>query len=114
LVAEIARKDQQILALQQERATLHRLLLEARKTEVAGREAVRSSSVKRIMAEEAIISRLRSNVPPETSVDQLWSAVQNVGVASQATLRSYLHRMKAQGKIESRSRGRWRLLNSEV
>jgi hypothetical protein len=113
LISEIARKEREIALLQQERDALNRLLLQAKKSEVAGREAVRSSSVKRVMAEDAIIRRLRANAPSDISIEHLELVVRAIGINSPATLRSHLHRLKERGIIESVTRGRWRLVKEQ-
>lgn len=110
LTAEIAAKDRAIGLLEQEREALRRVLYAARKRELGAQEVTRSNSLSRVMAEGAILDRLRQSRPAPVSVTQLQIVAGGaVYGLSESTFRSHLHRLKARGLIESPRRGWWRI-----
>lgn len=109
LAIALARKRDQRTKLEAEIAALELQMRRARRTGVQTVTAERSTSVRRLTVEAAIVRRLSQSVPPETTADQLWPIVQALGVKSRSTFRSHLRRMSEKGTLVSPSAGRWRL-----
>ena len=109
LLAAIAQKRRQLNQITREIRSLERQLASVRSFRLDRTPVPRSSSVIRLLVEHVVLDRLRSNVPPETSSDQLWPLAQTQGVRSRSTFRSHLRRMSERGLIVSLGNARWAL-----
>ena len=109
LQREIESLDSQIQKLRDEQNALKRQLVKARWENSAIKDVSRKNSANRVMIEQRILAELERN-PTATTTRKLYQTalVANFELREN-TFRTYLHRMKQKGLIESPNRGRWRL-----
>lgn len=113
IIRQIADIDKEISDLQDERRVLERLLLKARREDVARMEVARKNSITRILVENKIIEALNDSSKPMSGRD-LYSYVRTVVYdLNDSTFRSHLKRMKDRGVIQQLPGhgGRWFLPN---
>ena len=111
ITRQIALINQQISDLNAERGVLERLLLKARRENIAHRDVVRKNSINRILVEDNILNTLKNSSKPMTARD-LYAVVRHVVYnLKSTTFRSHLRRMKDRGIIQQRSGygGQWSL-----
>ena len=113
LLLQIQVKNREIAMLESERAVLERLLFNARKRELGNREVTRSTSIGRIMAENAILEKIDAGPKAGVNVMALELAARGaVPNLAQSTFRSHIYRLKERGLIEAATRGIWRRVPS--
>jgi hypothetical protein len=105
----IAQKRKESSRLLRDIKQLERQLAALRRAGAEKTDVPRSSSIARLLVEHVVLDRLRANVPPETTSDQLWPLAHAAGVKSRSTFRSQLRRMKERGLIVSLAPARWGL-----
>lgn len=111
LLGEIHEIEMRIEALVLEKNALQRQLAKA-KAERSGIKLVeRKNSGNRVLAENTIIAALRNSKSGEMKTIKLFERARATNFdLKESTFRSYLHRMKKRGEIESgKYVGSWRL-----
>ncbi len=106
--AQILKIDKKIKDLQSDRLALERLLLSARRENVANTEAVRRNSGTRILVENSILKTLQKSITPVNNRDLYLNAKLIVFDLKESTFRSHIKRMKDAGKIIPKGK-RWSL-----
>jgi hypothetical protein len=109
LMQEVEAIDARIKDLGQEKAALLRQLMKARWENNSLRDVSRKNSATRIMVEQRVLTELQAATRP-VSVSRLFAAAKQANYElRENTFRTYLHRLKEKGLIESPTRGTWRL-----
>lgn len=101
---KIAEIDSKIRDLGSEKRALERLLLDARRENVANTESVRRNSGKRILVENSILKTLRVASKPVSNRELYLNARLVVFNLNESTFRSHIKRMKDAGKIVPKSK----------
>jgi hypothetical protein len=108
--AEIARIDKEMKQLFQEKKALERQLMQLRSRDAKLKDVSRKNSVNRVLVESEIVETLTRKGRPITSKDMFRIVQASLGTLNENSFRTYLHRMKLRGLIESTGeRGAWRL-----
>ena len=110
LLAELARIEKSIAALEVQRTALQGMITRYRQESIPLRDVSRKNSFKRIITEKKILETITMS-PPHTRADAIFRAACTVHFGlKESTFRSYLHRLKERGLIEpSTVRGYWKL-----
>lgn len=114
ILKEIGELNAKMAELAQEKLTLERLLLRARRENLAARRVTRKNSVGRALVEQAIIDTLAASPKPVRGSD-LYEAVRKADFTlKEVTFRSHVHRMKERGIIENPKNqpGWWALVST--
>lgn len=107
LLAQITSVEREITKLGAERDTLRDILLKVRRENSKLRDVTRKNSFDRILIESRIMNLLKAASKP-LPTSRLWWAAQEINPRLRnTTFRSYLHRLKSKGLIESESHGSW-------
>ncbi|WP_413875706.1 hypothetical protein [Albidovulum sp.] len=109
LMREIEEIDTRIRELRQEQDALKRQLMKARWESSALKEVSRKNSANRVMVERRVLDELKGAQKPLTTSALYKGALQANFELRANTFRTYLHRMKERGLIESVRRGYWRI-----
>lgn len=111
LIQELTAIETRIAELEGEKRTLQRLLSKVRQEALVNRDVTRKNSFDRIVIENVILRRL-SEVTRPLHTEALLSEARTVTHNLKAnTFRSYLHRLKLRGLIQSSGRGTWELVS---
>jgi chorismate mutase len=109
LIREIEEVDLRIKELTDERAALQRQLMKARWENDSLKDVSRKNSGNRVMIETRVIDALeKTRSKPYSSSELYQEALKANFELKENTFRTYLHRMKEKGIIESAGRGLWR------
>jgi len=109
LIREIEEVDLRIKELTDERAALQRQLMKARWENDSLKDVSRKNSGNRVMIETRVIDALeKTRSKPYSSSELYQEALKANFELKENTFRTYLHRMKEKGIIESVGRGLWR------
>jgi hypothetical protein len=111
LMLELSIINTKLRELELEKLSLERLLVRVRREDVANYEVGRKNSAKRLLVEKAVLNRLAAANGKSVTSNDLWLAANNIELRlNPSTFRSYLHRMKEKGMIETGYLyGRWKL-----
>jgi hypothetical protein len=110
LLDEVAKVETRIKELNIEKQALQRQIARARSERTGIQDVTRKNSINRVLAENSIVEFIRQK-GKECTTKQLYdnARVTNFDL-KEATFRTYLHRMKKRGMIETgRFVGHWRL-----
>lgn len=106
-LADIKRRQADLL---QEQNSVERMLLRVRREGVAAKVVARRDSVPRLLIEREMLDALSASKEKTLSTRSLIRHAQTVDRnVKDATVRSYLHRLKARGLILPAGHGLWRL-----
>ena len=107
LLGQISSIEQELAKLTAQRDTLRDLLLKVRRENVSLRDVTRKNSIDRVLIENRIMNILKVASKPVKS-QRLWWAAQEISPRLRSTtFRSYLHRLKSKGLIQSEAHGLW-------
>jgi hypothetical protein len=107
VLAQITSVEQELAKLTAERDTLRDILLKVRRENSSLRDVTRKNSFDRILIENRIMNILKAASKPVKS-QRLWWAAQEISPRLRSTtFRSYLHRLKSKGFIQSETHGLW-------
>lgn len=107
LLGQITSIEQELARLTLQRDTLRDLLVKVRRENVSLRDVTRKNSIDRVLIENRIMNILRAASKPVKS-QRLWWAAQEISPRLRSTtFRSYLHRLKSKGLIQSETHGLW-------
>jgi len=110
LQGEIIRLDSEMRQLAQEKAALERQLLRLRRENLETNDVNRKNSINRIIIEDEIIKILKNSEKSVSTKNLRLFSTYISGNVNESTFRTYLHRMKLRGLIESaKLRGHWKL-----
>ena len=114
LLAELARIERGIADLEAQRATLQGMITRYRQENIPLKDVSRKNSFKRIITEKKILETIAAT-PTHARADAIFRAACTVHFGlKESTFRSYLHRLKERGLIESsRERGYWKFARKE-
>lgn len=113
LMRAIEEIEARIRELHAEKDALQRQLREARWESSSLRDVNRKNSGTRVMVETRVLDTLRASPKPVPS-DVLFHEGRKANFAlKETTFRTYLHRMKAKGLVESAGWGLWRMPPAE-
>ncbi len=115
ILLEIADRTRRIRELVEEKEALERALRRSREQSdlVRRTDVTRKNSVNRILVEGAILQAIERTKGP-ADVKKLYAAARFVvPTLRESTFRSYVHRMKMRGHIESPSAGTWRVCETK-
>jgi hypothetical protein len=107
VLGQITSVEQEIAKLTAERDTLRDILLRVRRENSSLRDVTRKNSFDRILIENRVMNILRSASKPVKSQRLYWAALEISARLRGPTFRSYLHRLKSKGLIESETHGLW-------
>ncbi|WP_156141094.1 hypothetical protein [Sphingomonas sp. 37zxx] len=112
LLGEISALNQRILALEQERKTLERLLVRSRRENAAATEVARLSSGSRILVEQSVLNYLKELNGRSAATYELKRVAEGIELKiKESTFRSHLHRLKLRNLIKSAGHGRWSIVS---
>jgi DNA-binding transcriptional ArsR family regulator len=109
LLAQLAQIERQIADLEGEKIALQRLIARFRRENIALQDVTRKNSFTRILVEKRILERLEKSEGHTTTQDLFREARAADYDLKGNTFRSYLHRLKERGLIDSAAKGYWRL-----
>lgn len=110
LTGELLEIERKIKELEHEKYALQRQLAKARAEKTGLQKVTRKNSIARVLAENAIFAEISRRGGEATSKQLLTAARTTNYDLKHATFRSYLHRMKLEGRIRTGNRtGTWRL-----
>ena len=111
LTRELEDIETRIKGLEEERRILSRQLSKARAEREGLKFTTRKNSMNRVLAENAVLQTLRGSTKPVTTQDLYREALLTNFDLKETTFRSYLHRMKNRGDIETAGHvGRWKIV----
>ena len=116
LLAELAAIERRIADLEAERSALQRLITKVRQQKIAAQDVTRKNSFDRIMVESKILELL-GQTEKYLSTRELYREAKRVNYSLRdGTFRSYVHRLKERGLIESskNTKGYWKLARKPV
>lgn len=110
LSSELEDIEAQIRELEDERRALSRQLAKARAEREGLKFTTRKNSANRVLAENAVLHALRGTTKPLSTQDLYRQARLTNYDLKETTFRSYLHRMKKRGDIQTAGHvGRWEI-----
>ncbi|MDF2369414.1 MAG: hypothetical protein P1V21_01345 [Rhizobiaceae bacterium] len=109
LMRDIEEIDDRIKELTAEKHALRRLLIKARWENSTLKDVNRKNSATRVMVEVRIMEALKGATKPISSKSLYNEALKASFELKENTFRTYLHRMKEKGVLESAGWGLWRL-----
>lgn len=114
LTRELEDIEARIRGLEDERLTLSRQLAKARAEREGLKFTTRKNSANRVLAENAVLQALRGNTKP-CSTQELYRQARLTNFdLKETTFRSYLHRMKKRGDIQTAGHvGQWEIAKSK-
>ena len=112
LLAEIRRINKTIADLEEDRRSVSRILMRARRENLSNKEVTRLTSIKKVVIERTLLNYLEGITGKSISTRFLKKLAEQIEPdLNDSTFRSHLHRMKVRELIESPAHGRWRIAN---
>lgn len=107
---EIASLNAKIADLTAEKRSLERMLIRARREDVATRQSIRKNSARKILIEKVILDYLKGTMSRNVPASELKLKASGIDpTLKDSTFRSYLFRLKEVGLIETAGHGKWRI-----
>lgn len=113
VVAQLTGLEREIAKLEHQRDALRGILLKVRRENSQLRDVTRKNSYDRILIESRIVDLLRDATKPVVTRRLYWAAKEINPQLPNSTFRSYLHRLKSKGVIDSETHGEWTIAASQ-
>ena len=109
ILAQLTGLEREMAKMERQRETLREMLLKVRRENAQLRDVTRKNSYDRILIESRVVDMLRAAGKPVLTSRLFWAAKEINPQLPNSTFRSYLHRLKSKGAIDSEVHGSWTL-----